>query len=79
MPEAILREILLRLSDYKDLMNSAQACDDMKFLLDEQHIWRELCKFHFSGEQLTLFLDSSNVKPVTGQIDWQEVFHQLRR
>ncbi|XP_054716284.1 F-box only protein 25-like [Uloborus diversus] len=79
MPEGILREILLRLSDYKDLMNSSQACDDMKFLIAEQHIWKELCKFHFSREQLQLFFESSQIKCVGVNMDWQLVFHQLRR
>nr|XP_042913275.1 F-box only protein 25-like [Parasteatoda tepidariorum] len=79
MPAAILREILLRLSDYKDLMNSSQACDDMKFLLDEQHIWRELCKFHFSREQIKVLMENNKLKPLNSKTDWQLVFHQLRK
>ncbi|GIY86223.1 f-box only protein 25 [Caerostris darwini] len=79
MPAAILREILLRLSDYKDLMNSAQACDDMKFLMDEQHIWRQLCKFHFSKEQIKIFFETSKIESVNSKVDWQVVFRQLRR
>lgn len=79
MPSGILREILLKLSDYKDLMNSAQACDDMKFLIDEQYIWKELCKFHFSEEKITIYFDANDIKPVNGKMDWQLAFHNLRR
>ncbi|GIY11343.1 f-box only protein 32 [Caerostris extrusa] len=78
MPAAILREILLRLSDYKDLMNSAQACDDMKFLMDEQHIWRQLCKFHFSKEQIKIFFETSKIESVNSKVDWQVVKHGLK-
>ncbi|PRD23212.1 UNVERIFIED_CONTAM: F-box only protein 25 [Trichonephila clavipes] len=79
MPAAILREILLRLSDYKDLMNSAQACDDMKFLVDEQHIWRQLCKFHFTKEQIKVYFETSKIESVNSKVDWHNVFRQLRR
>ncbi|GBM50058.1 F-box only protein 25 [Araneus ventricosus] len=79
MPAAILREILLRLSDYKDLMNSAQACDDMKFLVDEQHIWRQLCKFHFSKDQIDVFFETNKIESANSKVDWHVVFRQLRR
>lgn len=44
---------MLRLSDYKDLKSSAQACQRMNWLLnEEQHIWKQLVKYHFTKEQL---------------------------
>ena len=77
LPEELIREILLRLSDYKDLVNSAGAVPLVESLLDEQHIWRELCKYHFTRTQ---------VKNVTerctnpdGKTDYEQVFQLLRR
>ncbi|XP_027203164.2 uncharacterized protein LOC113797049 isoform X1 [Dermatophagoides pteronyssinus] len=53
LPEELIREILLRLSDYKDLKRSAQACQRMNSLLnEEQHIWKQLVKYHFTKDQL---------------------------
>ncbi|KAH7645226.1 hypothetical protein HUG17_0764 [Dermatophagoides farinae] len=53
LPEELIREILLRLSDYKDLERSAQACQRMNSLLnEEQHIWKQLVKYHFTKDQL---------------------------
>lgn len=52
LPEELIREILLRLSDYKDLERSAQACQRMNCLLnEEQHIWKQLVKYHFTKDQ----------------------------
>lgn len=79
MPVGVLRDILLRLSDYKDLINSGEAYDVMKTLVDEQHIWRELCKFHFTRQQIRIMLDSSKTKSMKSKTDWQLMFHQLRR
>lgn len=60
MPEELIREILLRLSDYKDLKSSAQACQRMNWLLnEEQHIWKQLVKYHFTKEQLNWALKMS--------------------
>lgn len=78
LPEECIREILLRLSDHKDLQNGGEAYSVMQCILGEQHIWRELCKFHFSRQQI------QNVKDLMreeGQqtFDWQQVFHRLRR
>ncbi len=75
LPEELIREILLRLTDYKDLMNSGQAYDIMQSLLDEQHIWRQLCKYHYTRAQLRwAFANNKSEK-----VDWELIFHQLRK
>ncbi|CAG2120056.1 unnamed protein product, partial [Medioppia subpectinata] len=79
LPEELIREILLRLTDYKDLMNSGEAYNIMQSLLDEQHIWRQLCKYHYSRAQLRwLFANTTNTCTPDGKVDWEQVFHQLR-
>lgn len=52
----MIREILLRLNDYRDLINSAQASFVMRHMIDEQYIWKKLCRYHFTEQQLKLVL-----------------------
>jgi len=90
LPEELIREILLRLSDYKDLVNSAQANTVMSSLImDEQHIWRELCRYHFSKMQIRSAIQAMSERmtaPTAGEevqkqppIDWEQVFQVLRK
>lgn len=80
LPTELIREILLRLSDYRDLLNSGQAYDVMKALLDEQYIWKQLCYFHFTYQQIHNVLENGKGKlRYSNRIDWQQLFHHLRR
>ena len=60
LPIEMIREILLRLNDYRDLVNSAQASPVMRNMIDEQCIWRKLCRYHFTDQQLKLVFENSN-------------------
>lgn len=73
MPEECIREIILRLADHRDLVSSAQACEQMAAIVEEQRVWRELTRFHFKPEQIDLVLPK-NEKP-----DWKAVYHSLKR
>lgn len=48
----MVREILLRLNDYRDLVNSGQASPVMRSMIDSQYIWKRLCRYHFTEQQL---------------------------
>ncbi|XP_072393261.1 F-box only protein 25 [Diabrotica undecimpunctata] len=74
LPEECIREIILRLSDHKDLVASAESCEQMAAIVSEQRIWRELTKFHFVPQQIDLVLSKDNSK-----IDWKEVYHSLKK
>lgn len=74
LPEECVREVLLRLADHKDLESSGKAYTVMQRLVDEQRIWRELCRFHFTPQQISFVLESS-----PPQKDWQSVYHKLRK
>lgn len=74
LPEECLREIILRLSDHKDLTASSQACDQMAVIVNEQRVWRELTKFHFSPDQVDVFLPKGCEK-----VDWMKVYHSLKK
>lgn len=60
----MIREILLRLNDYRDLMNSAQASPLMRTMLDGQYIWKQLCKYHFTEQQLRMATDGYTGPPI---------------
>jgi F-box protein 25/32 len=74
LPEECVREVLLRLADHKDLENSGKAYSVMQRLVDEQRIWRELCRFHFTPQQIGFVLQSC-----PPQTDWQGIYHKLRK
>ncbi|KAJ8941982.1 hypothetical protein NQ314_010206 [Rhamnusium bicolor] len=74
LPEECIREIILRLSDHKDLTSSAQACEQMASIVGEQRVWRELAKFHFTPQQIDLVLPKDDEK-----IDWKTVYHSLKK
>lgn len=73
LPEECIREIILRLSDHNDLLSSAQACEQMAAIVEEQRVWRELARFHFTAKQIEL------VAPKEGKTDWKTVYHSLKR
>jgi F-box protein 25/32 len=59
LPEECVREILLRLSDSKDLERAGRACQTMNTIAREKRVWRELVQTHFSKQQVSFFNDFS--------------------
>lgn len=74
LPEECIREIILRLSDHRDLTASEQSCDQISSIVNEQRVWRELSKFHFTPQQIDVVLPQNNEK-----IDWKTVYHSLKK
>lgn len=56
LPVEMIQEILLRLNDHRDLNSSAQASPVMRYMVDGPLIWRQLCRYHFTEQQLKLAL-----------------------
>lgn len=54
----MVREILLRLNDYRDLVSSGQASPVMQNMINGQYLWKKLCVYHFSKEQIKLALEN---------------------
>ncbi|XP_053606977.1 F-box only protein 32 isoform X2 [Plodia interpunctella] len=75
LPEECIREILLRISDHRDLDSAASAWNVMSSVCSEQRVWRELVSFHFSRQQCDHVLKDKDEKDV----DWKKTFHQLRK
>lgn len=63
LPVEMVREIILRLDDYRDLINSARASPVMKQMILSQNVWQRLCKYHFTEQQLKTVLDGYKRTP----------------
>ncbi|XP_028174165.1 F-box only protein 32 isoform X2 [Ostrinia nubilalis] len=76
LPEECIREILLRISDHRDLDSASSAWNVMASVCTEQRIWRELVTFHFTRQQIDGVLGKDKDDK---DVDWKKTFHQLRK
>lgn len=74
-----IREIILRLTDYRDLEASSAAWNLMSALVAEQRIWKELTEFHFNADQINSHLEKKGIDRQQAKIDWQDIYHALRK
>lgn len=72
LPVEMIREILLRLNDYRDLVNSAQASPVMRTMIDNQCVWQKLCRYHFTDQQLKLAFEGNKFNLVKKQGQQQQ-------
>lgn len=79
LPEECVREIILRLADYRDLEASSTAWSLMSALVAEQRVWRELTYFHFTPEQIQVLLEKEKHIHEDGSKDWKKIYHALRK
>jgi F-box protein 25/32 len=80
LPEECIREIILRISDHKDLEASASAWSLMAALISEQRVWRELSYFHFNQLQIDAIFDKMNLHDTKDHHkNWQAIYHTLRK
>ena len=52
-----MREILLRLSDPKDVERAGDACVTMNTIAREKRVWRELAQTHFTRYKSQILYD----------------------
>jgi len=78
LPPECLREVVLRLSDHRDLANSAQAYSELAEITEETRIWRQLCQYHFTAQQLQAHVQVTQSGGMS-TVDWQTLYHRLRR
>lgn len=91
MPEEVVREVLLRLSDHKDIEACREAWPETAGpLTSEQRIWRKLVTFHFTNAQIENYFERRALRQhqndqkdmmdgQTPSVDWKDVFHYLRK
>lgn len=78
LPEECIREILLRLSDHRDLDAASSAWSVMASVCSERRIWREMVLFHFT--QLQIDAAQAKLKDADEkETDWKKLFHHLRK
>ncbi|EZA51283.1 F-box only protein [Ooceraea biroi] len=73
LPPECRREVLLRLSDPRDIEASSEACEHLAVLAQEQRIWRELAQYHFTPQQIATTRQNNPGK------DWKTIFTIARR
>ncbi|KAK0085455.1 hypothetical protein PV325_005183 [Microctonus aethiopoides] len=73
LPAECRREVLLRLSDPRDIESSSEACEYLAVLAQEQRIWRELAQYHFTPQQIATTMQNNPGK------DWKTLFTVARR
>lgn len=73
LPAECRREVLLRLSDPRDIEASSEACEHLAILAQEQRIWRELAQYHFTPQQIASTRQHNPGK------DWKTIFTIARR
>lgn len=80
LPEECIRKIILQMSDHKDLESAASAWSLMNYIIQEQRIWRELAKFHFSEQQIDSILEKLSLEDTPERHrNWQTIYHALRK
>lgn len=80
LPEECIRKIILQISDHKDLESAASAWSLMNFIVQEQRIWRELAKFHFTQQQIDSILERLSLEDTPERHrNWQTIYHALRK
>lgn len=77
LPSDCIRDILLRMTDHKDIIHAGQTSLAIHDIAQENHIWKQLCFFHFSNLQLVTFLpkeiEEDNV------VDWKTMYMKCVR
>lgn len=51
----------------------------MSALVAEQRVWRELTEFHFNVDVIKKYLDKKGIAKEQADVDWQEIYHALRK
>ena len=74
LPEECIREILLRLSDPKDVERAGDTCQTMSTIAREKRVWRELAQTHFTKQQIdSILADRPDLAA-----DWKQLYKRLR-
>lgn len=77
LPEECVREILCRLSDYKDVDNAGRATPTMQFIVKEKRIWRELVQAHFSKNEIQFVIHKR--PELAERKSWRNLYLALRK
>ena len=77
LPDDCIREILLRMTDHKDIVNTGATESRANELSEEKSLWRDLCLFHFDNIQInTLLKPGQNLEIFTTE-EWKQLYKRL--
>lgn len=76
LPKEVVREILLKLSDHRDIVHLGQTCTDMYYMTDDSSLWQQLVQYHFTEKQINTFIEESVDSTVSV---WQQLHMRCYR
>ncbi|XP_075717273.1 F-box only protein 25 [Rhinoderma darwinii] len=75
LPQQMQSNILFRFSDAWDIINLGEMAQSWHILSEDLHLWKELCKYHFSEKMFCKDL----IFTENGHIDWKLMFFKLEK
>ncbi|XP_056420037.1 F-box only protein 25 isoform X3 [Hyla sarda] len=75
LPQQMKSNILFRLTDSWDIINLGQMTPSWHILSEDLHLWKVLCKYHFSEKMFCKDL----IFTENGHIDWKLMFFTLEK
>ncbi|XP_035659227.1 F-box only protein 32-like isoform X1 [Branchiostoma floridae] len=76
LPNEVIREILHRVADHRDIFSLAASNRGMSEFGRDWKMWKNLCEFHFTEEQIKTFLKEDKENK---DIPWQEIYLRCYR
>ena len=76
LPKECIREIMLRLSDHRDILHLGQCNLDLYYMSLDISIWERLAQYHFSEKQMLNFISDDDLGEGT---DWHSVYQKCHR
>eukprot|EP00058_Branchiostoma_floridae_P024422 XP_002609912.1 hypothetical protein BRAFLDRAFT_90705 [Branchiostoma floridae] len=76
LPNEVIREILHRVADHRDIFSLAASNRGMSEFGRDWKMWKNLCEFHFTEEQIKTFLKEDKDDK---DIPWQEIYLRCYR
>ena len=76
LPKECIREIMLRLSDHRDILHLGQCNLDLYYMSLDISIWERLAQYHFSEKQMLNFISDDDLGEGT---DWHSVYQKCQR
>ena len=74
LPNELIREILTRLPDGRDLVHTGLTQQKVQSLADDSLLWRDLCLFHFTDRQVVSVIRKTETLKSIG---WKGMYTRL--
>lgn len=73
LPEDCIRDILLRLSDHRDIVHTGLTNSCIYDLSQEKLLWKQLCFYNFDNHQLLIFIPKDAEED---EVDWKMIYRR---